>query len=279
MLGGRGGYGSGLGGYGEAVSKIEKLESQTMRSIKRLKKLLIAKASRASAIFAVRHESSQHTPAIAPPASVGHSKWADHLSSQFNKPGIKVLEIGSRVVTGANFRGLFDKAEYTGFDIYPGENVDVAGDAHRLSKYFKDEEFDLIFSSAVFEHLAMPWIVAEEISKILKVGGRAFVETHFSFSSHERPWNFFQFSDMGLKALFNPSLGFNVIEAGMSNPIQGWFGSQADEYLRYREVGELYCHSEILCEKVAKFNGVDWREVDIDTLTGSTHYPKPSANK
>ena len=29
-----------------------------------------------------------------------------------NKPGIKVLEIGSRVVTGANLRGPFDKAEY-----------------------------------------------------------------------------------------------------------------------------------------------------------------------
>jgi hypothetical protein len=130
----------------------------------------------------------------------------------------------------------------------------------------------------VFEHLAMPWIAAEEISKILKVGGWVFVETHFSFSSHERPWHFFQFSDMGLKALFNPSLGFKVIDMGMSNPIKGWFASQADEYLRYREVGELYCHSEILCEKASKFLGVNWREIDIDVLTGFTHYPKPPAN-
>ena len=248
------------------------------RILVRIKSLLQSKVSRILAIFAVKHESNRRTPAIAPPASVGHAKWANYLSLQFNKPGIKVLEIGSRVVTGANFRGIFDKAEYTGFDIYPGENVDISGDAHKLSKYFKNEEFDLVFSSAVFEHLAMPWIAAEEISKVLKVGGIVFIETHFSFSSHERPWNFFQFSDMGLKALFNPSLGFKVIEAGMSNPIKGWFASQADEYLRYREVGELYCHSEILCEKVSKFLGVNWREIDIDTITGFTHYPKPPTN-
>ena len=57
-------------------------------------------------------------------------------------------------------------ASYVGFDFYPGENVDVVGDAHKLSSYFgHDEKFDLIFSSAVFEHLHMPWIVAQEIQK------------------------------------------------------------------------------------------------------------------
>jgi len=244
----------------------------------RIKNLLQSKVSRIFAIIAVKFESNRHAPVIAPPASVGHTKWANYLSLEFNKPGIKILEIGSRVVTGANFRGLFDKAEYTGFDIYPGENVDVSGDAHMLSKYFQNEEFDLVFSTAVFEHLAMPWIVAEEISKILKVGGKVFIETHFSFSSHERPWNFFQFSDMGLKVLFNPSLGFRVIETGMSNPIKGWYASQAADYLRYREVGELYCHSEILCEKDRKFLGVNRREIDIDILTGSTNYPIPPTN-
>jgi hypothetical protein len=69
----------------------------------------------------------------------------------------------------------------------------------------------------------MPWIVATEIAKLLKVGGVVFVETHFSFSSHERPWHFFQFSDMALKTLFSSALGFECIEAGMSNPLVGRF--------------------------------------------------------
>ena len=246
-----------------------------MKTIKQIKGFLFRKISRITALFPVKLESWGRPPAVLPPEHVGHAKWTAYLASQHNKPGIKILEIGSRNITGSKFRNLFDKAEYVGFDFYPSENVDVSGDAHKLTEYFQDEEFDLIFSSAVFEHLAMPWIVAEEISKILKVGGQVFIETHFSFSSHERPWNFFQFSDMGLKALFNPALGFKTIDAGMSNPIKGWFASQADPYLRHKEVVELYCHSEILCEKIRNVKEVNWRQIDLNTLTQSTYYPKP----
>ena len=98
------------------------------------------------------------------PKHVGHKDWPDYLSANFNKKGLRVLEIGSRNVTGANLRGRFNEADYLGFDYYPGENVDIAGDAHKLSTYFPDDQkFDLIFSSAVFEHFHMPWVVALEI--------------------------------------------------------------------------------------------------------------------
>lgn len=147
---------------------------------------------------------------ISPPENVSHSDWVDFLSKSFNKKGLRILELGSRNVTGANLRSKFSVADYVGFDFYAGENVDVVGDAHKLSSYFNGQEkFDLIFSSAVFEHLHMPWVAALEIQKMLKIGGFVFIETHFSFSSHERPWHFFQFSDMGLRALFNDSLGFD----------------------------------------------------------------------
>lgn len=122
---------------------------------------------------------------------VSHSKYLDYLTEIGNKKGIKVLEIGSREVTGeSDAKTRFSNTEYIGFDYHPGPNVDVVGDAHKLSEYFKDEKFDIIYSSAVFEHFAMPWLVSTEISKLLKVGGIVFVETHFSFSSHERPWHF-----------------------------------------------------------------------------------------
>jgi ubiquinone/menaquinone biosynthesis C-methylase UbiE len=154
---------------------------------------------------------------------VDHQNWQKYLSEIGNKPGTRVLEIGSREVTGAsNARKEFTRADHIGFDYYPGNNVDIIGDAHELSSFFrKGEQFDLIYSSACFEHFAMPWLVAIEISKLLKMGGLVFVETHSSFSSRERPWHFFQFSDMALKALFSEALGFECIEAGMSNPIVG----------------------------------------------------------
>lgn len=218
-----------------------------------------------------------HRYKIAAPRFVAHSNWIEHLASEFNKDGYRVLEIGSRNVTGNNFRSRFSKANYVGFDFYAGENVDIVGDAHKLSSYFADDDrFDLIFSSAVFEHLHMPWIVATEIQKLLKVGGHVFVETHFSYIAHERPWNFFQFSDMGLRALFNNALGFDLIDSGMSNPMGGYFSRQSDKYLRYQTAVELYCHSEIFCRKRSEVDGFKWQEVEIDDVVDGTRYPKPN---
>lgn len=213
---------------------------------------------------------------IAPPARVSHGKWIAQLSESFNKPGLSVLEIGARNVTGINLRGRFDQARYTGFDFYAGENVDVVGDIHKLSSHFPEgERFDLIFCSAVFEHLHMPWVAAVEIQKMLKLGGHVFVETHFSFSSHERPWHFFQFSEMGLRALFNEALGFELVDAGMSNPIAGYFTAEAEPYLRHQPVTELYCHSEILVRKSREVTGFDWSKVALDDVVGGTRYPAP----
>ncbi|CRF35760.1 type 11 methyltransferase [Brachyspira suanatina] len=208
---------------------------------------------------------------------VNHSNFTAYLKDTFNKKGMRILEIGSRVVTGYCFRNDFNNAEYIGFDYHNGENVDIVGDAHKLSSYFnKDEQFDLIFSSAVFEHLAMPWKVAEEISKLLKIGGTVFIETHFSFSSHERPWHFFQFSDMALKSLFSPALGFECIEAGFSNPIIGRFSTLSSPYLVNRPVTGLYCHSEYLGKKIRDVKDFNWNDMTVDKIIPNTEYPKPN---
>ena len=209
---------------------------------------------------------------------IAHPHWMDYLETHFNKPGMRVLEIGARNVTWARFRERFSDADYVGFDVLDGPNVDVVGDAHRLTSYFADSEpFDLIFSSAVFEHLYMPWIVAQEIQKLLKVGGHVFVETHFSFSAHERPWNFFQFSDMGLRALFNPALGFDLVAKGMSTPMVGYFARGSAPYLRFDPVTDLFCHSQILCRKRCDVDGFDWTRLEADDLVEGTRYPAPAA--
>ena len=219
------------------------------------------------------------SPDVPMPSLVSHANWPRYLYEIGNKPGMKILEIGSREETERlNARKNFGQAEYIGFDYYAGDNVDVVGDAHKLSSYFKGEErFDFVFSSACFEHFAMPWIVAVEIAKVLKLGGYVFVETHFSYSSHGRPWNFFQFSDMGLKVLFSEALGFECIEAGMSNPIVGRFSSLADTYLRGRPVDGLYCHSEYFGTKRREIRNFNWEQVDIASVVEGTRYPEPKA--
>lgn len=110
---------------------------------------------------------------------------------------------------------------------------------------------------------------------MLKLGGYIFVETHFSFSAHERPWNFFQFSDKGLRALFNSGMGFDLIDSGMSNPMNGVFADKSDPYLRGKAIGELYCHSEILCRKTRDVTAFSWSTVEVDDIVDNTRYPPP----
>lgn len=247
------------------------------RTTKKMIKELSLKASKALGYLSSPFDKAFLATDVPMASKVSHLNWLDHLVKEWNKPGMKILEIGSREVTGtSDARKRFDKAEYTGFDFYGGDNVDVVGDAHKISSYFPaDTKFDLIYSSACFEHFAMPWVVATEIAKLLKVGGQVFVETHFSFSTHERPWNFFQFSDMGMKALFSEALGFQCDETGFSNPIVGRFSSQADKYLRHSLVTHLYCHIEYLGTKVRDVSDFSWEMVDLDQVVGDTKYPAP----
>lgn len=208
------------------------------------------------------------------PAHLSHERWQEYLLDFINERGLSVLEVGSREVTGKSFfRGKV--ANYTGFDIYAGENVDVVGDAHYLSRYFPERRFDLVLSSACFEHFAAPWRVASEISKVLKVGGHVFVETHFAFSSHERPWHFFHFTDLGLQSLFPAALGFQCIESGMSSPLVGRFSRLASTALRGRPVPGMYCHSEYFGRKLHDVDPFSWDSVDITGITGQTAYPAP----
>lgn len=209
------------------------------------------------------------------PQVANHSNINNLLMALGSKAGTKILEIGSREVTGeSSARKIFANAEYVGFDYYPGENVDVVGDAHKLSSYFKEgEKFDLIYSLACFEHFAMPWKVAEEINKLLNIQGYVLIETHFSHTSHERPWHFFQFSDMALRTLFSPAMGFLCIDAGMSNPIVGRFSKFADKQFHGKGVTGLYCHAEFLGQKVREVENFSWDRVSLEDVVGNTKYP------
>ncbi len=245
----------------------------------KVKKLLLPGLRKLALYIESRFDREFLAPDVPMASIVSHKKWLKYLIEIGNKPDLKILEIGSREVTGtSNARSVFAKAKWIGFDYYPGNNVDIVGDAHKLSSYFeKEERFDIIYSVACFEHFAMPWLVAAEIAKLLKVGGVVFVETHFSYSSHERPWHFFQFSDMALRVLFSEALGFECMEAGMDNPIVGRFSSLADPYLKNRLVNGLYCHSAYLGKKIRDVNNFEWERIDLANVVGESQYPKPKA--
>jgi hypothetical protein len=133
-------------------------------------------------------------------------------------PGARILELGSRARSGITRRDLFDGLEYTGFDIIAGENVDVIGDAHRLSTYFLSEHFDFAYSVSVFEHLMWPWKVVLELNEVIKTGGIVLSQSHQTWPVHDAPWDFFRFSDSAWRGLFCETTGFRVLHAVQSMP-------------------------------------------------------------
>jgi len=139
------------------------------------------------------------------------------LSKQAHSPSI--LEIGSRNVSGITRRDIFSHCvEYVGFDILPGDGVDIVGDVHKLSEICPLEHFDFIFSISVFEHLLFPWKTVLEINKVMKSGGYILISTHPVWPAHELPWDFWRFPGNGFHALFNKYTGFEIVSLAEGLP-------------------------------------------------------------
>lgn len=135
----------------------------------------------------------------------------DRFVSAINDSGgARVLDVGGRDRSKNDFSKMFHNATCTVFDIHPGANVDVVGDAHQLSRHFPPEHFDAVMSLAVFEHLLMPWQAVCEINKVLKPGGTVLVSTHQTLGLHDEPWDFWRFSGDAWDALFNVHTGFEI---------------------------------------------------------------------
>jgi len=186
----------------------------------------------------------------------------DAISSQ---PAPKILEIGSRARSGIVRRALFpEKAHYVGFDIKEGPNVEIVGDAHRLSSYVNDR-FHFVYCIATFEHLAMPWKVAIEINRVLEPGGLVFVQSHQTWPIHDEPWDFWRFSKHAWRALFNDHTGFEILAVAHSEPAVVLPALQTGNPITMLENEIGYLGSSCLARKIGDAQ-VSW-EVDASTVT------------
>lgn len=84
---------------------------------------------------------------------------------------------------------------------------DVVADLH-VDKYYNgidalnDSSFDTIICTGLLEHLPYPDIFVKNLRRILAPDGKLVLQASCSFSIHEGPDNFFQFTQFGFEILF-----------------------------------------------------------------------------
>ncbi len=148
-----------------------------------------------------------------------HGVFGNFLSTLSVMPAGNVLELGSRARSNISRKHLIpSNLNYIGADVMAGPNVDLVCDAHYLSQFLAPDSIDAVFSFSVFEHLLMPWKVAIELNKVMRIGAIGMIITHQAWPIHDAPCDFWRFSDQAWQGLFNKYTGFSIIESKMSDP-------------------------------------------------------------
>ncbi|HKI00526.1 MAG TPA: methyltransferase domain-containing protein [Thermoanaerobaculia bacterium] len=137
-----------------------------------------------------------------------------------NARGGRVLQVGAR--TPAGLEGMpprpLLRGPVIGLDIHPGLCVDLVGDAHVLSRFLRERSIDAVVSGSVLEHLQAPWLFAAEVNRVLKPGGLVYHEAPGAWPAHAQPNDFWRMSAEGLRSLFGPESGFEVLDARDAGP-------------------------------------------------------------
>jgi SAM-dependent methyltransferase len=93
-------------------------------------------------------------------------------------------------------------------EVYPSRTADIVV-APTCLYPIKSSSLDGIGCFAVLEHTRKPWLVVQEIQRMLKPGGKAFIDWPFLQPVHGFPSHFFNATREGLCSLFEDT-GFSI---------------------------------------------------------------------
>jgi SAM-dependent methyltransferase len=140
------------------------------------------------------------------PASRRTGENVDHFRRELRKVARegrpKVLVIGGGTIGAGGVADLYrdDTLDLVAFDIYGSPLTHFIADAHQIP--LADASVDGVLIQAVLEHVLEPWVVVEEILRVLRPGGVVYAETPFLQQVHEGPHDFTRFTESGHRWLF-----------------------------------------------------------------------------
>lgn len=129
----------------------------------------------------------------------------------------KILDYGCGVRPYEHlFEGHIEK--YTGIDVGSNPNAEIEiTPGQKLP--FGDNEFDIVLSSQVLEHVEDVEQYMNECNRVLNTGGYLLLSTHGTWQYHASPYDYNRWTGIGLKILLE-KYNFSVEE---SVPILGQF--------------------------------------------------------
>jgi SAM-dependent methyltransferase len=124
---------------------------------------------------------------------------------------ISVVDLGAMNVNGSFRELLPSTAKYLGVDLEPGPGVDLAlSNAYELP--FADGSFEVVLSGQMLEHCGQFWRVFNEIFRILKPDGLAFVIAPSGGPVHRYPVDCYRFYPDSYQALADWS-GLRLVQS------------------------------------------------------------------
>ena len=130
-----------------------------------------------------------------------------------------VLEIGSKDYGNTeSFRELYQDVEYIGVDLEAGKGVDRVADLTAGLGGLDPGTFALAICCSVLEHTPTPWVMAQNITRLLRPGGQLYVAVPWVWRYHAYPDDYFRYSPRGVQSLF-PALDW--LRATYSTTIPG----------------------------------------------------------
>jgi hypothetical protein len=140
-------------------------------------------------------------------------------------PARRVLEVGTMgwgSSAPANHRQEIQDGVpgviWDGLDLAAGDDVTIVCDVHEVADLISPATFDAVLVPAVLEHLRRPWVAADQLATVTKMGGLMFVQTHQTFPYHPYPKDYYRFTREGLEEVFSLDHGWKVIQSGYEYP-------------------------------------------------------------
>ena len=154
------------------------------------------------------------------PVNFGQSPYdiSEYSSESSNHPlGFWIAELDSNVNKlyadiGAGLRRVvMPNCVYV--EVYPSLTTDVLINPD-CKLPFKDSSLDGIGCFAVLEHINEPWEMAVEFSRVVKPGGKIFIDWPFLQPVHGYPSHYYNATREGLRFLFSDKFKIDELDTG-----------------------------------------------------------------